>query len=84
MKARSLPRECFQDTVAAMSKAAILLLLGLSGCVVVKPYQRGYFAKKAMISAKDSGERRFEQHQTGSREGADGGTGEPSGGCGCN
>jgi hypothetical protein len=37
-----------------------------------------------MTADRDAGERRFGQHVTGSREGADGGTGEPGGGCGCN
>jgi Domain of unknown function (DUF4266) len=37
-----------------------------------------------MTADRDSGEVRFGQHQTGSREGADGGTGQPGGGCGCN
>jgi hypothetical protein len=37
-----------------------------------------------MTEDRDAGQRRFSQHQTGSREGADGGTGEPGGGCGCN
>jgi hypothetical protein len=37
-----------------------------------------------MVSDRDAGESRFEQHARGSREGADGGTGEAGGGCGCN
>jgi hypothetical protein len=55
-----------------------------SGCVVVKAHQRGNLAKRSMTKDRDPGEVRFGQHERGSREGADGGTGEPGGGCGCN
>ncbi|MGE0549597.1 MAG: DUF4266 domain-containing protein [Kofleriaceae bacterium] len=65
--------------------ATIIVALGLgSGCVVVKAHQRGHLAKRAMTNDRDPGEARFGQHTTGSREGADGGTGQPGGGCGCN
>ena len=62
--------------------ALTLSLLG--GCVRVKPYQRETMAKRSMTADKDASESRFEQHARGSREGADGGTGEAGGGCGCN
>ena len=64
--------------------AIICLAAGASGCVVVRAHQRGNLAKRAMTNDRDPGEARFEQHATGSREGADGGTGQPGGGCGCN
>ncbi len=67
--------------LAAVTCAAALLA---SGCARVRPYQRESLAKRSMTADVDAGERRFGQHQTGSREGADGGTGEPGGGCGCN
>lgn len=69
------------------STVLILLATALAaaaGCARVKPYQREYLARPAMVSDRDPGQMRFSQHQTGSREGADGGTGEPGGGCGCN
>lgn len=56
----------------------------LSGCVVVKAHQRESLAKRSMTNDRDPGEARFGQHASGSREGADGGTGQPGGGCGCN
>ena len=62
----------------------ISLALGASGCVVVRAHQREHLAKRAMTNDRDPGEIRFGQHATGSREGADGGTGQPGGGCGCN
>jgi hypothetical protein len=62
----------------------ITAAIAASGCVVVRAHQRENLAKRAMTKDRDSGESRFGQHERGSREGADGGTGEPGGGCGCN
>jgi hypothetical protein len=67
----------------ALGLGALLALLGV-GCVRVKPYQREDLARRAMIDDQAPGERRFEQHAQGSREGAEGGSGEAGGGCGCN
>jgi hypothetical protein len=58
--------------------------IAASGCVVVKAHQRGNLARRAMTTDRDPAEIRFDQHARGSREGADGGTGQPGGGCGCN
>jgi hypothetical protein len=63
---------------------AVLGGFAASGCAVVKAHQRGHLAKRAMTGDRDAGEARFAGHERGSREGADGGTGEPGGGCGCN
>ncbi|HEY5935719.1 MAG TPA: DUF4266 domain-containing protein [Kofleriaceae bacterium] len=52
--------------------------------MVVQAHQREHLAKRAMTNDREVGETRFNQHATGSREGADGGTGQPGGGCGCN
>ena len=62
----------------------LLLLLTLSACARVKPWQREDLARRSMISDQSAGESRFQQHARGAREGAEGGTGEPGGGCGCN
>jgi hypothetical protein len=62
----------------------IVTIMSSSGCVVVRAHQREHHAKRAMTNDRDPGEARFGQHATGSREGADGGTGQPGGGCGCN
>lgn len=64
--------------------ALLAIVLGAPGCVVVRAHERGNLAKRSMTNDRDPGEARFEQHQRGSREGADGGTGQPGGGCGCN
>ena len=55
-----------------------------TGCVVVKHHQRGNLSKRSMTNDQEPGESRFKVHERGSREGADGGTGQPGGGCGCN
>jgi hypothetical protein len=58
----------------------------LSGCghaPPVKPWQRANVARRAM-SFDDGLETRFKQHVFSAREGADGGYGRFSGGCGCN
>jgi len=61
-----------------------LAVAGASGCVVVQAHQREHLAKRPMTNDREAGEARFGQHERGSREGADGGTGQPGGGCGCN
>jgi hypothetical protein len=63
---------------------AIVLATTSAGCVVVRAHQREALSKRAMTNDRDEGEVRFGQHERGSREGADGGTGQPGGGCGCN
>jgi hypothetical protein len=55
-----------------------------TGCVVVHAHEREHLAKRAMTNDLEPGELRFGQHARGAREGADGGTGQPGGGCGCN
>jgi hypothetical protein len=68
----------------AVVTVLVLGVIGGSGCVVVQAHQRGHLAKRAMTDDRDPGESRFLGHERGSREGADGGTGQPGGGCGCN
>lgn len=66
------------------SIAVALAISAAGGCVVVRAHQRGNLSKRAMTNDKDVGEARFQNHERGAREGADGGTGQPGGGCGCN
>jgi len=68
----------------SLSLVLVILALFGSACVVVRSHERETLAKRSMTDDRAAGERRFGQHQTGAREGADGGTGEPGGGCGCN
>jgi uncharacterized protein HemX len=74
---RTLPR------VRAVIAVVIALACG-AGCVVVKAHQRENLARRPMVNDRDAGETRFNAHATGAREGAEGGTGQPGGGCGCN
>ena len=70
--------------MVAASVRFLALAIFLSGCVVVRAHERAHLAKRAMTNDRDTGETRFGQHERGSREAADGGTGQPGGGCGCN
>lgn len=72
--------------VRYLPRVAIALVLSslASGCVTVRAHERGHLAKRAMTDDRDAGESRFLEHERGAREGADGGTGQPGGGCGCN
>jgi len=56
----------------------------LAGCVVVKPYERGFLAKPIMAVEPDPFETVLDQHMIQAREGAAGGYGSGGGGCGCN
>jgi hypothetical protein len=60
------------------------LAIAGSGCVVVHAHERENLAKRAMTDDKSPSEARFQEHARGAREGAEGGTGQPGGGCGCN
>ena len=62
----------------------VVLSLLAASCAIVRPHERENLSRRAMTQDRDPGESRFDQHRTGSREGADGGSGEPGGGCGCN
>jgi hypothetical protein len=74
-----------RSSVRSLTVVALLVtILSASGCVRVQAHQRGVHAKRAMANDREPGEARFGQHERGSREGADGGTGQPGGGCGCN
>lgn len=64
--------------------AALLMVLGLGGCVTVAPYEREYLASPAMNAELEDGESNFQSHVFDSREGSTGGTGSTGGGCGCN
>ncbi len=72
--------------VAAFVRSISLLfvLATSASCVVVHAHEREHLAKRSMTEDRDEGESRFKQHERGAREGADGGTGQPGGGCGCN
>lgn len=64
--------------------AVVVLALGLTGCVRVKPYERELLSKKTMTFQPDPYEDVLDQHMLEAREGAVGGYGSAGGGCGCN
>jgi hypothetical protein len=59
------------------------LVLAFTHCRTVKPYQKAYLNDRTMKLGKPDIEKFDESVQT-YREGASGGNGKPSGGCGCN
>lgn len=62
---------------------SVLLLLILSSCVRVKPYEREAHARKTMQD-RDASSAKLEGHVHEYREGSIGGSGVGGGGCGCN
>ena len=64
-------------------KLATLLVL-LSGCVRVAPWQREVLARPALRDPPWSLQRRIDQHVFEVRESSRGGYGSAGGGCGCN
>jgi hypothetical protein len=61
----------------------IFMAMAMSHCTTVKPYQKAYLNDRNMKLGKPDIEKFDESVQT-YREGASGGNGKPSGGCGCN
>lgn len=60
------------------------LLLGLSACATVAPYERERLAQQDMINGRNADARAGQDHATAYREGASGAQGSAGGGCGCN
>jgi len=60
------------------------LVLGVSGCVAVKPHQKQDLARRKMTFAPFPTEDELDLHMQQSREGSAGGYGNAGGGCGCN
>ena len=65
----------------------LALLAGMfvsTGCVNVKPWQRGALADPIMLPDRDPLGLQMAEHMWFSREAASGGRGVGGGGCGCN
>ncbi len=65
---------------------AVLVALGgllASGCATVQPWQRGRLANQCMTFDANGAQLAFDTHWQTAREGAEGGFGVQSGGCGC-
>ena len=65
-----------------ISAAALLLIV--SACSEVAPWQKGYLAKKEMAFDPQPLEAKFVRHVYQSKEASSGGYGIGGGGCGCN
>ena len=62
----------------------LLLLLGLSACSTVQPWEKGTLARPEMTFGGDALDTRYTEHIYSSKEAASGGSGVGGGGCGCN
>ncbi len=62
---------------------AIIFLL-LSSCTTVRPWERGYLAKKEMAWKSDILAETLNSHVYFSKEASSGGSSASGGGCGCN
>lgn len=62
----------------------LLVCLAVTGCVRVKPHQRGRLAQPDMALESDGDLNAGSDHAQEYREGAAGGFGAAGGGCGCN
>ena len=67
-----------------LALACVAGLVFLSGCVHVKPWERGTLADYTMRGDRDPLGVAFDEHMYFSREAASGGRGVGGGGCGCN
>jgi len=63
--------------------SAIGAAIVVGGCATVQPWQRGRLADRCMIFDADSSQVAYMAHWQEAREGAAGGYGVQSGGCGC-
>jgi hypothetical protein len=74
-----------KNPIARAALVVIMLAAGLvvSGCATVQPWQRGRLADPAMVFDADGSLVAYMTHWQEAREGAAGGFGVQSGGCGC-
>jgi len=62
----------------------MMVLVGLTACTTVKPWQRDLLAKPQMALDSDPLQTSFDEHIYFSKEASSGGRGFGGGGCGCN
>ena len=67
-----------------VSQAACVLVLVLSGCATVAPYERERLARRDMELDRNGELSAGQNHATAYREGSSGAEGISGGGCGCN
>jgi hypothetical protein len=71
-------------SAALLAAAAFAGWLGVGGCAVVEPWDRGTLADYTMRPDRDPPSDGLYEHVYFTREGASGGRGVGGGGCGCN
>ena len=64
--------------------SALVLSLGVSGCVTISPWEREVLTRPDMTFEGNPHVAGAEQHTADTREGSTGGLGGGGGGCGCN
>ncbi len=62
----------------------LVLIVGMLGCVTVRPEDKEFLANPAMTFGSHGGSAAQEEHVLQNREGSIGGNGISAGGCGCN
>ena len=62
----------------------VLVILFLTGCTPVMPWERGYLAKAHMSPSSNAIDESLRYHMQVSKEASSGGHSSAGGGCGCN
>ena len=78
---------CRRDELARrdlLVPALLLLVLALTACAPVQPWEKDRLAKTEMALEPDPLEAEIDSHTYFSKEGASGRAGSAGGGCGCN
>jgi hypothetical protein len=71
-------------TACVPKTVVCVLLLALSACATVAPYERERLARRDMVLDRNPELSAGQQHATAYREGSSGAEGASGGGCGCN
>ena len=70
-------------SIAVINRGWLCLMLFLSGCVTVQPWEREVLSDPMMIFDENPIDKGILEHHIDYREGSVGGTGAQAGGCGC-
>jgi hypothetical protein len=71
------------NRVIMLIMVSFIILIGVSGCTTVKPWQREYLADEIMLFDPDTLEAEWYYHVEEVLEGGRGGFNSAGGGCGC-
>lgn len=76
--------EIVNDRKKVLTVLCAVIILSISACTTVQPYQRGTLSKEEMQFDSDASGIAAREHFLNSLEGSTGGFGTGGGGCGCN